>query len=93
LAYCHDLVGHELSVTGEPAAALAAYGKALAIRQKLADANPNAAEPQPKRMSKNGVLPPKWCCLDTQLGAERHEDAFAFHYQVYQPYRRQALLF
>jgi hypothetical protein len=53
---------------------------------------PNAAQPQPKRMSKNGVLPPKWCCLDTHPGAERHEDAFALRLQVYQPDRHCALL-
>ena len=58
-----------------------------------ATVTPNAAEPQPKRINKNGVLPPKWCCLDTHLGAERHEDAFAFRHQVYQPDRRCALLF
>ncbi len=55
--------------------------------------NPNAAEPQPKRMSKNGVLLPKWCYRDNHLGAERHEDAFAFRHQVYQAHRRSALLF
>ncbi len=54
---------------------------------------PNAAEPQPKRMSKNGVLLPKWCYRDNHLGAERHEDAFAFRHQVYQAHRRSALLF
>jgi hypothetical protein len=54
---------------------------------------PNAAKPQPKKMSKNGVLPSKWCCQDTHPEGERHEDAFAFRRQVYQPARRCALLF
>jgi hypothetical protein len=31
----------------------------------LAGVIPNAAEPQPKRMNKSGVLQSKWCCLDT----------------------------
>jgi hypothetical protein len=54
---------------------------------------PNAAEPQPKRISKNGVLPSKWCCRDNQPEGERHEDAFALRHQVYQADRRCALLF
>ena len=46
-----------------------------------------------KRMGKSGVLPSKWCCGDTHLEGERHEDAFAFRRQVYQADRRRALLF
>ncbi len=53
---------------------------------------PNAAEPQLKRMNKSGVLQPKWCCRDTRPGAERHEDALALRFQVYQPDRHRALL-
>ena len=46
-----------------------------------------------KNMSKNGIQPSKWCCQDTHPEGERHEDAFAFRRQVYQPDRRCALLF
>src|SRR5271157_4997929 len=53
---------------------------------------PNAAEPQPKRMSKNGVLPPEWGWFGSQPGGERHEDAVALRRQVYQPDRRRALV-
>jgi hypothetical protein len=54
---------------------------------------PNAAEQQPKRIVKKGVLPPKWCYLDTYAEGERHEDAFALRREVYQPDRSRAFLF
>jgi hypothetical protein len=53
---------------------------------------PNAAKPQPKRMSKNGVLLPEWGLLRPHSRGERHEDAVALRHQVYQPDRRRALL-
>ena len=40
----HHSIGLLLSQTGKPAEALVAYEKALAIRQKLADANPAVTE-------------------------------------------------
>ncbi len=36
----HNNIGHLLSATDDPSEALAAYGQALAIRQKLADTDP-----------------------------------------------------
>ena len=47
LANSHASIGRSLTATGEPAAARAALGQALAIQQKLADANP--AEPTYRR--------------------------------------------
>jgi tetratricopeptide (TPR) repeat protein len=40
LAESHSCIGGQLSSTGKPAVALEEFGKALAIRQKLADHNP-----------------------------------------------------
>src|SRR5512135_411983 len=54
---------------------------------------PNAAQPQPNRMSKKGVLPPEWGLLGPHSEGERHEDAVALHHQVYPLDRRRALLF
>ena len=54
---------------------------------------PNAAEPQPNRMNKYGVLPSIWCCQDTHVEGERHENAFAVRRQVYIADRRCAFLF
>jgi DNA-binding XRE family transcriptional regulator len=53
---------------------------------------PNAAKPQPKRMSKNGVLPPEWGWCGPHPEGGRHEDAVALRRQVYQLDRRRALL-
>ena len=42
----HSAIGQLLSQTGKLAEALAAYRKALAIQQKLADANPAVTDYQ-----------------------------------------------
>ena len=52
----------------------------------------NAAKPQPRRISKNSVLPPEWGWKWPQPGGERREDGVALRRQVYQPDRRRALL-
>jgi hypothetical protein len=52
----------------------------------------NAAEPQPRRLSKTSVLRPEWGCNRPQPGGERREAAVALRRQVYQPDRRCALL-
>jgi serine/threonine-protein kinase len=44
LAQSHNSVGYALYSTGKSVEALAAYQKSLAIRQKLADANPSVTE-------------------------------------------------
>ena len=54
---------------------------------------PNAAEPQPIRMSKNGVLLSEWGLYAPHSEGERHEDAVALRRQVYQLDRHRALLF
>ena len=54
---------------------------------------PNAAEPQPNRMSKYGVPPSEWGLSRPLSEGERHEDAVAFRYQVYQLDRCRAVLF
>jgi serine/threonine-protein kinase len=45
VAYAHQRIGRVLADTGKREEALAAYGRARAIRQKLADANPADASP------------------------------------------------
>src|SRR5271166_4370846 len=53
---------------------------------------PNAAKPQPRRMSKTSVLPPEWVWNRPQPGGERREDAVALRRQVYHPDRQCAFL-
>ena len=38
------MIGYELQIAGKPVEALAAYQRTLAIRQQLADANPNVTD-------------------------------------------------
>ena len=50
------MIGYELQLAGKPAFALTAYERALAIRQKLADANPNVTDFQSNLSSTHQVM-------------------------------------
>ncbi len=56
LAVSHQMIGYELQLAGKPALALTAYERALAIRQKLADANPNVTDFQSNLSSTHQVM-------------------------------------